>query len=282
MERLNVKAYIESEYDKIRNSRKFSGNKDFSIFQVGNNPASNKYVGNKIKKCEELGINVSLNKVMSSDVEYINSTIISNYRSNRRKCMVQFPVPHGVKTEFIDKCDDVDGLTDENQSLLFSENVKNDIEKGKFFNIACTARGVAEYMSHIDENLSGKTVVIIGRSILVGKPLARLLSLKDMTVIQTHSKTPKKVLLELVKTADYVVTAVGKIGVITSEDIPAGCTVIDVGINFNEDGKLVGDFVILDSDLDKDFRFTPVPGGVGLLTVQSLIKNILEIPIYAK
>lgn len=161
---------------------------------------------------------------------------------------------------------DVDGLSLESKERFYT---------GQKAYIPCTARGIRDYMKYIDPSLSGKSVLIINRSDLVGKPLQKILLDEDMLVSVAHSKVSKEKLIGIFKDCDYIVSGIGIPRYFKATEIPNGCTFIDVGISFDENGKMCGD---LDTtmDCDTDFSYTPVPRGVGQLTVLSLAKNIME------
>ena len=235
---------------------------------VGENPASATYVKNKHKACEEVGILTKDHKLSSSfSQKEMNELIDSlNSDSSVHGILIQLPLPEQLN-EFetisrVSPLKDVDGLTPHNAGLLAMK---------KAALVACTPSGVMEMFDYHNIDLNGKTVVIINRSNLIGKPLYHLLLEKNATVITCHSRT--KNLVELCKTADVVITAVGDRTkfTLTSDMIKNGAVVIDVAIS-RQDGKLVGD-----SDFEKIIEkasfATPVPGGVGPMTVAMLLKN---------
>ena len=280
MRELNVMEYVDKEYEKLRdkstllNSRKNGSEPiEFTIFQTGNNPASNKYVENKVKRLKSVGINVDVKK-------YVKLDIYNRYNLIRAKDHAEhFKKPYLVQLPLSDKAKDieknllkisydldVDGLSLESKERFYT---------GQKAYIPCTARGIRDYMKHIDPSLSGKSVLIINRSDLVGRPLQKLLLDEDMLVSVAHSKIERDKLISHFKGYDYIVSGVGLPGYFKAIEIPSGCTFIDVGISFDENGKMCGD---LDAtmDCDTDFSYTPVPRGVGQLTVLSLAKNIME------
>lgn len=225
------------------------------IIQVGDNEASNRYVRNKIKDCEEIGIEAILLKLPEEvTTEDVQEVIVKNYMADPHAAMmVQLPVPahidiHKVITAIPEK-GDVDGM--------------KPLSKFK----PCTPLGIMKYLEHCEYDLSGKNVTIIGRSDIVGKPLAQMMTDADATVTLCHSKT--KSLWTHIETADLIVSAVGRRGILNCYAIHK--PVIDVGINFDENGKLCGDCINTDG---RDV--TPVPGGVGLLTRCALLENIVR------
>ena len=235
---------------------------------VGDNPASATYVRNKHKACEQVGIlTKDLTPSATISQSEINETIDSlNKDHSIHGILVQLPLPQQLN-EFetisrISPIKDVDGLTPHNMGLL---------SMGKAVLKACTPSGIMEMFDYYNIDLSGKNVVLINRSNLIGKPLYHLLLEKNATVITCHSKT--KNLKEISKSADIVITAVGdrKKFVLTADMIKEGAVVIDVAISKNE-GKLVGD-IDFEEIIKKASYVSPVPGGVGPMTVAMLLKN---------
>lgn len=235
---------------------------------VGENPASTTYVKNKHKACEEVGILTKDHKLPDSFTQREMNELIDSLNSDRsvHGILIQLPLPEQLN-EFetisrVSPLKDVDGLTPHNAGLLAMK---------KAALVACTPSGIMEMLDYHNIDLNGKTVVMINRSNLIGKPLYHLLLEKNATVMTCHSKT--KNLAELCKTADVIITAVGDRTkfTLTPDMIKDGAVVIDVAIS-RRDGKLVGD-----SDFDKIIKkasfATPVPGGVGPMTVAMLLKN---------
>lgn len=235
---------------------------------VGENPASATYVKNKHKACEEVGILTKDHKLPSSFSQREMNELIDSLNNDRsvHGILIQLPLPEQLN-EFetisrVSPLKDVDGLTPHNAGLLAMK---------KAALVACTPSGIMEMFDYHNIELNGKTVVIINRSNLIGKPLYHLLLEKNATVITCHSRT--KNLVELCKTADVIITAVGDRTkfTLTSDMIKNDAVVIDVAIS-RQDGNLVGD-----SDFEKIIEkasfATPVPGGVGPMTVAMLLKN---------
>jgi len=237
---------------------------------VGENPASATYVRNKHKACEEVGIITKDHKLSSSITQTELNEIINNLNKDKavHGILVQLPLPDQLNefetTSRISPLKDVDGLTPYNVGLLAMK---------KAALVACTPSGIIEMFDYHNINLQGKNVVLINRSNLVGKPLYHLLLERNATVITCHSKT--KNLEELCRSADIIITAVGDRDkfTLTPDMIKEGAIVIDVAILRHEE-KLVGD-----SDYDKIIQkasyATPVPGGVGPMTVAMLLKNTI-------
>ncbi|HJJ23073.1 MAG TPA: bifunctional 5,10-methylenetetrahydrofolate dehydrogenase/5,10-methenyltetrahydrofolate cyclohydrolase [Nitrosopumilus sp.] len=237
---------------------------------IGNNPASATYVKNKHKACEEVGIITKDHKLDANTTQSQLDEIIKNLNNDSavHGILVQLPLPQQLDefatTSRISPLKDVDGLTPHNAGLL---------AMNKAILVACTPSGVMEMFEYHGIDLNGKNVVLINRSNLVGKPLYHLLLQKNATVLTCHSKT--KNLTQLCQSADIIITAVGDRNkfTLTPEMIKEGAVVIDVAISrFQE--KLVGD-----SDYDKIIQkasfATPVPGGVGPMTVAMLLKNTI-------
>lgn len=240
------------------------------IYTVGDDPASKVYVRNKIKACEEIGIKVE-HFPTKPDIttEQLKELIRwDNEAPGRDGIMVQLPLPEGYdEREIIDTIDpskDVDGLTTTNIGKLRS---------GQPCIKPCTAQGIIDLLDYYNIEMDGKDVTIIGRSNIVGKPLADLMMARGATVTQCHSHT--KNLAYQVCGADIVVSAVGKPKFIKYKGIGLQQTLIDVGINRDENGKLCGD-IDFDTVIDQCEHIAPVPGGVGPMTVAELMKNTVE------
>ena len=237
------------------------------IITIGDDPASAVYVRNKIKACEECGIYVRHEKFAAdADSDMVERCIMSaNIIPEVVGIMIQLPVPDGWDArklmELIDPEKDVDGLTYANIGMLWS---------GEAMHYPCTAKGI-DYLLH--ENgirFTGKHVVVVGRSNIVGKPMAAIALENNATVTICHSKT--KNLAEHTRMADILIVAVGKPRLITGDMVKPGAVVVDVGINRTENG-LVGD-VDFDSVAEVAGWITPVPGGVGPMTVAMLMNNV--------
>ena len=243
-----------------------------AVILVGDNPASQVYVRNKRKKAEKLGINFVLKELPkdSTQEEVLQLVEQFNHDEKINGILVQSPLPKQIDEEkvirMIDPKKDVDGLHPQNLGLLFG-NIK------QYYPVACTPKGVITLLNKYQINVDGKNVVIVGRSKLVGKPLLALLNNLNATVTLAHSHTHN--LEEITKKADILIATVGKIGVITDNMVKPGAVVIDVGINRNSDGKLVGD--VADNVKEVASYITPVPGGVGPMTVATLMEQVVEL-----
>lgn len=240
-----------------------------AVIQVGNDPASDVYIKAKEKACSEVGIYFKYIKFEETarEIEVINKILELNNDEYVNGILLQLPLPEKFNAEklinYIARNKDVDGLTDINVGKL--------INKKKCI-VSCTPQGIMELLKQYEIEVSGKNVVIVGRSNLVGKPLISLFLNSDATVTVCHSKTNN--LKEFTSKADILVVAVGHKYLITKDMVKEGATVIDVGIN-HEDGKLYGD-VDFDNVKDKVAYITPVPGGVGPMTVAMLLKNVTD------
>ena len=241
------------------------------IISVGEDPASKVYVRNKLKAAAEIGI-IANHFPMQADLvttEYVKETIsLFNEDPYLDGIMVQLPLPkHLDERAIIDAIDpekDVDGLTTTNIGRLRS---------GQPGMQPCTAKGIIDLCRYYNIDLDGKDVTIVGRSNIVGKPLADMMMAAGATVTQCHTHTSDLMFHTL--TADIIVSAVGKLKLITEKMIKCGATVIDVGINRDENGKLCGDIDYENVWVVAE-HITPVPGGVGPMTVAELMSNTVD------
>ena len=241
-----------------------------AVIIVGDDPASRVYVNNKRKACEYIGFN-SVEYVLDSDAsqdELLGLIDKLNADSEVDGILCQLPLPSHIDenavTNAISSEKDVDAFTPENVGKIMS---------GEYNMLPCTPAGIMELIASTGESIEGKHAVVVGRSNIVGKPIAMLLLHADATVTVCHSKTEK--LAEICRQADILVSAVGKAKFITSDMIKDGATVIDVGINRDENGKLCGDVDFSDAAKKAGF-ITPVPGGCGPMTIAMLMKNCVE------
>lgn len=243
-----------------------------AVIIVGNDPASKVYVKNKIKKSEFLGFNSILKELPENTTKEELLDVIKNLNEDKNVngILLQLPLPKGLnEKDFLDEISpikDVDGFTTYNSGKLFKGE--------KPYAVACTPKGIIKLLETKNINLEGKLAVVIGRSNIVGKPIAALLLQKNATVIQAHSKT--KNLPEILKLADAIISATGKEEFIKGDMVKEGAVIIDVGITRNKNGKLTGD-VDFESVNKKVSYITPVPGGVGPMTIASLMENTLEL-----
>ena len=241
-----------------------------AVIIVGNNPASRVYVNSKRKDCEECGF---LSEEYALPEETTQGELISliqqlNVREDIDGILCQLPLPDGIDEEAvlmaISPEKDVDGFHPMNMGALLV---------GKEGFLPCTPYGIMEILKEYDIDPKGKRCVVIGRSNIVGKPMALLLLRENCTVTVCHSRT--KNLPEICRTADILVAAIGKPRFIKGDWIKPGAAVIDVGINRLEDGSITGD-VDYEAASQVAGWITPVPGGVGPMTIAMLLKNTLE------
>lgn len=239
-----------------------------SIIIVGEDPASQTYVKSKGKKSEDLGLrsDTIVMPATVSESELISKIHALNKDREVNGILLQLPLPkHLDKAKILKEIDpqkDVDGLHLDNAGRLF---------QGEPRFIPCTPAGVIEILKFYQIPIEGKKAVVVGRSDIVGKPMAQLLLMHNATVTICHSKTPN--LAEETSRADILIAAIGKAKFIKAEHVKEGATVIDVGIH-RVDGKLVGD-VDFDGVVGKAGNISPVPGGVGPMTIAMLMKNLL-------
>lgn len=241
-----------------------------AVIQVGNDPASSVYVNNKKKACAYIGIESLAYELEENISQEELLTIIDelNHNDMVNGILVQLPLPKHIDEEAVIKAiapeKDVDGF--------HPETVGNMCIGSKGF-LPCTPAGVIQLLKRSNIEIEGKECVVIGRSNIVGKPMALLLLRENGTVTITHSRT--KDLKEITKRADILVAAIGKPKFVTADYVKEGAVVIDVGIHRNADNKLCGD-VDFDDVVDKVSAITPVPGGVGPMTIAMLMNNCVE------
>lgn len=241
-----------------------------AVIQVGNDPASSVYVGNKKKACEYIGIGSLAYELPeeTTQEELLDLIQSLNERKDVNGILVQLPLPEHINEDLvikaIDPKKDVDGFHPQSVGAL-------SIGQPGF--VSCTPAGIIELLERSGIEMDGKECVVIGRSNIVGKPMALLLLRKNGTVTICHSHT--KNLKEVAKRADILIAAVGKPRFITKEYVKEGAVVIDVGIHRNENNKLCGD-VDYDDVEPVVSAITPVPGGVGPMTIAMLMHNCVE------
>ncbi len=240
-----------------------------AVVLVGENKASKTYVKNKKKKCEYVGIKSVSHELPSNTTELALLNLINklNNDSSINGILIQLPLPNHINEKVIlNKIDinkDVDCFHPTNVGQLHI-SPKNSKFK------PCTPFGIIKLLENYNINISGKHCVIVGRSNIVGKPLVPLMLEKNATVTVCHSKTSN--LNEITKKADILISAVGKQNIITKDMVKKDAVVIDVGINYNDQNKLCGD---VDFENVKNIAsyITPVPGGVGPMTIAMLMEN---------
>lgn len=240
------------------------------VLLVGENPASQTYVRNKERAAAKIGILSKVEKLPETISEEELLAEIDKYNQDSRfhGILVQLPLPKHIDEEkillAIDPKKDVDGFHPMNLGRLFV---------GKPEMIPCTPYGIMKMFEAYDIDLTGKRAVVIGRSNIVGKPMAQLLLMKNATVTIAHSKTEH--LAEVAKEADILVVAIGRGHFVTKEFVKPGAVVIDVGTNRNQEGKLIGD-VAFDEVSEIASYITPVPKGVGPMTITMLMYQTVE------
>lgn len=240
------------------------------VLLVGENPASQTYVRNKERAAAKIGILSKVEKLPETISEEELLAEIDKYNQNSRfhGILVQLPLPKHIDEEkillAIDPKKDVDGFHPMNLGRLFV---------GKPEMIPCTPYGIMKMFEAYDIDLTGKRAVVIGRSNIVGKPMAQLLLMKNATVTIAHSKTEH--LAGVAKEADILVVAIGRGHFVTKEFVKPGAVVIDVGMNRNQEGKLIGD-VAFDEVSEIASYITPVPKGVGPMTITMLMYQTVE------
>lgn len=241
-----------------------------AVILVGDDPASHVYVANKIKACEKTGIRSVEHKLPAASTEDEIKGVIHTLNADKTidGILLQLPLPNGMNgdalVQEIAPEKDVDGLTFVNIGKLTA---------GREGLVPCTPQGSLILLKTFMQDLTGQHALVIGRSLLFGKPMAQLLIAEHCTVTKAHSKT--RGLEELCKQADIVIAAVGRPRMVKAEWIKPGAIVIDVGINRLPDGKLCGD-VDFDAVKEVASAITPVPGGVGPMTIACLMKNTLK------
>lgn len=242
-----------------------------TIVQVEGNPASDIYVRNKIKACAEVGIKSNVIKLPANE-ETRDSKLAETLKNCKSDgIMLQLPLPKGWDEDYyinlIPEDRDADCLTYKNLGRFYTSKTP--------YLSPCTVAGIMHLFNAYNIELNGKNATVIGRSNIVGRPLAHALEAADATVTLCHSKTAN--LRSHLKDADVIISAVGKPNFITSEMIDnKNAVIIDVGINRDAAGKLCGD-VDFESLKDNCYAITPVPGGVGPLTVACLLLNTLKL-----
>lgn len=241
-----------------------------AVILVGDNPASKTYVANKQKSCEAIGMFSELIKLPEdiSEQALLEQIRELNDRVDIHGILVQLPLPKHINEDAV-----IATISPEKDVDGFSPVSVGKMMLGQETYLPCTPYGVMKLLEHSGIEIAGKHAVIVGRSHIVGKPMGQLLLQKDATVTYTHSKTPN--LPAYTKQADILIAAVGRPNFITKEHIKDGAVVIDVGINRDEHDKLCGDVDFADVDGIAS-HITPVPGGVGPMTITMLLSNTVQ------
>lgn len=273
---LDARKIVEKKIVELKNRvDKLEKKPKLVIIRIGDDFASGKYVANKIKRCSEVGIDSQIIHLEENITQLeVEKTILKlNEDKDITGILLQLPIPKHLDEDYLTNLikdeKDVDGFTIANMGKL---------SLGLDGNIACTPRGVITLLKEFNIDIESKDVLIINRSNIVGKPLAQLFLKENATVTIAHSKT--KNLKQKIALSDIVVSAVGKVNFLSADDFEDNTTIIDVSINFNELGKMCGDVKKEDYDIlinEKNCNLTPVPNGVGQMTVIELIEQTIEI-----
>ena len=243
------------------------------ILRVGHNESDIAYENSAEKKAKSLGMNVEkyIMEANSTEGDVLDVLEVMNNDNNIHGILMFRPLPKDIDEDnvrnHINPAKDIDGISDASVGGLFTGN------KTGF--PPCTAEAAAAILDHYGIEVSGKKVVVIGRSLVIGKPVAMMLLDRNATVTICHSRTKAEDLKAICKEADIIITAAGKIGTVTDEHVSGKQIIVDVGINFGEDGKMCGDadFNALEGKVE---AITPVPGGVGGVTTALLLYHVIE------
>ncbi|UQS85315.1 bifunctional methylenetetrahydrofolate dehydrogenase/methenyltetrahydrofolate cyclohydrolase [Apilactobacillus apisilvae] len=243
-----------------------------AVIIVGEDQASKRYVRSKHKKAEQLGIKSIVKALPEETTEKELLSVLDEYNHNDsiNAILIQSPLPKHINEKFvmghINPQKDVDGFQTINSGKLFLNENEN-------YPVACTPKGIMKMLEEYNIELLGKKAVVIGRSTIVGRPMAALLinAGAEVSVINHYANVN-----DYTKDADIIVSATGELHTVTKKDVKSGATVIDVGQNLNEDGKLVGD-VDYDDVSQVAGYITPVPGGVGPMTISTLMSQTVEL-----
>lgn len=270
---LSKKYKEEMRKEVVFLKEKYGREPHLAVVLVGNNAASLSYVKNKDKGCTEVGIKCTtvIRSESISENELLDVINELNNRNDIDGILVQLPLPKHINEK----------------NIISAINVEKDVDGFHPLNVAglwqkqeyitpCTPKGIIRMLKSTEMSIEGKHAVILGRSNIVGLPISKLLLDENATVTIAHSKT--KNLKEITKQADILVVAIGKLGFVTSDMVKDGCTIIDVGINRDPNtGKIKGDVNISEDEIiNKNISISPVPGGVGPMTICCLLENTIE------
>ncbi len=261
---IKLKNALKNEVDELKNS---GVNPCLAVIIVGNNPASKIYVNNKKKSCEELGIKSLEYALPEETTEEELLGIIDELNKNEEVdgILCQLPLPSHICEKNV-----INAISPEKDVDAFHPENVGHIMIGDYTFLPCTPAGVMEILKEYEIDVAGKNCVVVGRSNIVGKPMTMLLLKENATVTVCHSRTQD--LTSFTKQADVLVSAVGKPNLITADMVKENAVVIDVAINRLDSGKLCGD-VDFENVKEKASFITPVPGGVGPMTIATLMKN---------
>lgn len=241
-----------------------------AVILVGDDPASQSYVRGKVKGCEEVGIHseLILMEDTATEAELLETIHHLNENPNVHGILVQLPLPKHISEKAV-----IDAIHPDKDVDGFHPISIGNMMIGNETFLPCTPHGIVEMIKRTGTDIAGKHAVVVGRSNIVGKPVSMLLLQENATVSICHSRTPD--LAAITRQADILVVAVGKAHMIGKEHVSPGAIVIDVGVNRIETGKLVGD-VKFDEVKEVASFITPVPGGVGPMTITMLLKNTIR------
>lgn len=244
-----------------------------AIVRVGANPSDMAYEKSAVKKAEKIGISVR-NVLLDEDItqDELLTVIDDINRDESIHGVLMFrPLPKHIDEKAVcnrlDPQKDIDGITEGSMAGIYSGE-----DKG--FS-PCTAEAAIEILKYYDIPMAGKKAVVVGRSLVIGKPALMLLMAENATVTAVHSKTKEEDKIKACKDADIIIVATGRINTINDNHVTVNSTIIDVGINFDADGNMVGD-ANFDEIAEKVQAITPVPGGVGAVTTTLLMKHVVE------
>ena len=262
----DIRAEISAEVAAMKAAGKTPG---LAVIIVGENPASKVYVRNKGKGCEEVGMYSEIIEMAeeTTEAELLEKIAELNARCDIHGILVQLPLPKHINERAV-----IEAISPEKDVDAFAPVNIGEMMLGTAAFLPCTPAGIMQLLERSGISVEGKECVVVGRSNIVGKPIAQLLLAANGTVTICHSRT--KDLSEVTRRADILVVAIGKADFVTGDMVKEGAVVIDVGMNRKADGKLTGD-VDYASVEPKASAITPVPGGVGPMTITMLLKNTL-------
>ncbi|MBQ8448133.1 MAG: bifunctional methylenetetrahydrofolate dehydrogenase/methenyltetrahydrofolate cyclohydrolase FolD [Clostridia bacterium] len=261
-----IRAEIAADVAKMKEGGKTPG---LAVIIVGENPASKVYVRNKGKGCEEVGM---YSEIIAMAEETTEAELLAKIAELNERCdihgiLVQLPLPKHINERAV-----IEAISPEKDVDAFAPVNIGEMMLGTAAFLPCTPAGIMELLKRSGISAEGKECVVIGRSNIVGKPIAQLLLTANGTVTICHSRT--KNLAEVTRRADILVVAIGKADFVTGDMVKEGAVVIDVGMNRRADGKLTGDVDYATVE-PKASAITPVPGGVGPMTITMLLRNTL-------
>ena len=262
-----VREEIAAEVVKFK--EKYNSAPGLAVIIVGNDPASQVYVRNKKKGCEEVGFHSEVYELPEATTQAELNALVDRLNADDaiHGILVQLPLPKHINEDRV-----INAISPEKDVDAFHPSNVGKILIGKYDFLPCTPAGVMELLAYYNVEIEGKECVVLGRSNIVGKPMSLLLLQKNGTVTVCHSRT--KNLAEITRRADLLVVAIGKADFVTADMVKEGAVIVDVGINRKADGKLTGD-VSFEEVSKKASLITPVPGGVGPMTITMLLGNTL-------